>query len=307
MQRLTRRRLVRSLFTVAMFSLVDIVEWRREQDVQRRRIENTCEALRDQNISDLHHTLTKDVLKKLNHFFVLDSHKLIYCYLPKVGSTSWKRIFLLLLGTFEKLEDISHMRAHYTPIPKLSDYSLKEAERRLAEYTTFMFTRDPLQRIISCYRDKLEKENPDNRALQKSFIGKLRPYLNSTESVSHHPGFRQVKFGEFVRYVSDPQNVFHSYDATEHWMEMYKMCHPCLLKYDYIGEFDHLTRDASIILEETGLRRNISFPEPDNPTNSSGRDLFKVYLSQLKNSEVAALNKRYEIDTFLFGYSPISK
>ncbi|XP_022092966.1 carbohydrate sulfotransferase 11-like [Acanthaster planci] len=279
---------------------VNIDEWLQEQDFQRRRVKSTCDTLRHQGIPDLHYNLTRDVLRKLDHLLVLDSHKLIYCYIPKVGCTGWKRIFLLLLGRFQKMEDISNNRAHYTKIPRLSQYSMKEAKRRLDEYTTIMFTREPLQRVISCYRDKFERESAENRLIQRAVFEKLRPYLNSTKSVAGRGTFTKVQFAEFVRYVSDPRSVFHSYDATEHWKEMYKMCHPCLLRYNYTGRFEHLTRDSDIILEETGLRKFVSFPKSTNPTNTSGQATLEKYMSQLQEADITALKHRYEIDT-LFG------
>ncbi|XP_071808090.1 carbohydrate sulfotransferase 11-like isoform X2 [Asterias amurensis] len=277
-------------------------KWTHEQELKKKHVQDTCKSLRgDSRAANLNYDLTEAVLKTLNHLLVVDSHKIIYCYVPKIGCTSWKRILLVLLEKFKRVEDVSHMGAHYTPIPNLSKFTLDEVKQRLRNYTTFMITRDPVERVVSCFRDKFEKDNPDNRGLQRNVMpgiqGKSGNYNKSDKILP------KVDFPQFARYVSDSQNIFGNYGPTEHWNEVYKMCHPCLVRYDFIGEFDKLTRDSELILKATGLEKAVRFPKATNPTNSSGDSVANKYLSLLNKTEITALNKRYEIDAELFGYS----
>ncbi|XP_033644685.1 carbohydrate sulfotransferase 9-like [Asterias rubens] len=277
-------------------------KWTQEQELKKKHVQDTCKSLRsDSRSANLKYDLTEAVLKTLNHLLVVDSHKIIYCYVPKIGCTSWKRILLVLLEKIKRVEDVSHMGAHYTPIPNLSKFTLDEVKQRLRNYTTFMITRDPVERVVSCFRDKFEKDNPDNRALQRNVMpgiqGKSGNYNKSDKILP------KVDFPQFARYVSDSQNIFGNYGPTEHWNEVYKMCHPCLVRYDFIGEFDKLTRDSELILKATGLENTVRFPKATNPTNSSGDSVTNKYLSLLNKTEITALNKRYEIDAELFGYS----
>ena len=129
----------------------------------------------------------------------------------------------------------------------------------------------------------------------------LRPYINTTEVKLDDSKLPKVGFANFVRYLSDPRNVFGSTDVTEHWNEMYRMCHPCLINYTYIGEFDSLAQDSSFILKD--LEYMVDLPKATNPTNTSNAAVWKSYLSLLSNSELAAMKKRYEIDARLFGYN----
>lgn len=38
---------------------------------------------------------------QMEHLLVDHKHQVMYCYVPKVGCTNWKRIFLMLRGDFE--------------------------------------------------------------------------------------------------------------------------------------------------------------------------------------------------------------
>ena len=54
-----------------------------------------------------------------------ESRKLIYCPIPKAGSSNWKRIFVKLLNPeFEETENLLEIRGvHHIELPTLSSYS----------------------------------------------------------------------------------------------------------------------------------------------------------------------------------------
>lgn len=51
---------------------------------------------------------------QLNHILVDHTHKLLYCYVPKVACTNWKRVMMVLTGqsNVSNLMDIPANVAH---------------------------------------------------------------------------------------------------------------------------------------------------------------------------------------------------
>ncbi len=85
--------------------------------------------------------------------FVDDAHELIYCYIPKIACTNWKRTLLVLTGKLEtkKPEQLNNTQVHHNLVPKYlrtgNSYEWSELEDRLARYYKFMFVREPLERL----------------------------------------------------------------------------------------------------------------------------------------------------------------
>uniref|UniRef100_A0A3B3H5V8 Carbohydrate sulfotransferase n=1 Tax=Oryzias latipes TaxID=8090 RepID=A0A3B3H5V8_ORYLA len=94
----------------------------------------------------------------LNNFIVDDQHGIIYCYIPKVACTNWKRT-LIALKQNEPYPDPmsfkSNMVHKFDRFRLLKHYSMPERKAKLKHYTKFLFVRDPFVRLISAYRDKM--------------------------------------------------------------------------------------------------------------------------------------------------------
>uniref|UniRef100_A0A8B9NG03 Carbohydrate sulfotransferase n=1 Tax=Accipiter nisus TaxID=211598 RepID=A0A8B9NG03_9AVES len=97
-----------------------------------------------------------------NQLFVEHKHKFIYCEVPKVGCSNWKRtIFLLQADLNAEASEIEHDHIHQTSlIKKLGTYPPAIQKEFLNNYTKVMFTRHPLERLVSAYRDKLLHSEP---------------------------------------------------------------------------------------------------------------------------------------------------
>uniref|UniRef100_G3U992 Carbohydrate sulfotransferase n=1 Tax=Loxodonta africana TaxID=9785 RepID=G3U992_LOXAF len=102
----------------------------------------------------------------LRHVLVDDAHGLLYCYVPKVACTNWKRVLLALRGYAHG--DPSAIPAHeaHAPgrLPSLADFSPAEVNRRLRAYLAFLFVREPFERLASAYRNKFTRTRSATRA-----------------------------------------------------------------------------------------------------------------------------------------------
>uniref|UniRef100_S4R5K0 Carbohydrate sulfotransferase n=1 Tax=Petromyzon marinus TaxID=7757 RepID=S4R5K0_PETMA len=97
-----------------------------------------------------------------SRIFVSDRLSLLYCEVPKAGCTNWKRLLMVLEGLHPgPPEDISREEAHSSgALVRLDSLEPSEQRWRLQNYTSVLFVREPMERIVSAFRDKLQRPNP---------------------------------------------------------------------------------------------------------------------------------------------------
>jgi Sulfotransferase family len=91
---------------------------------------------------------------------VVESHKLIFFTIPKVGCTVWKQLFRRMMGyadwTAQESETFLPHNSAVNGLKYLYNYSLEEASIMMTspEWTRAMMVRDPKQRFLSAFLDK---------------------------------------------------------------------------------------------------------------------------------------------------------
>ncbi|XP_006895260.1 PREDICTED: carbohydrate sulfotransferase 13 [Elephantulus edwardii] len=237
----------------------------------------------------------------LRHVLVDDAHGLLYCYVPKVACTNWKRVLLTLSGRAGS--DPQAIPAHeaHAPgrLPSLADFSPAEVNRRLRAYLTFLFVREPFERLASAYRNKFTQ--PYHAAFQRRFgtqiVRRLRPGARPDALAGGH----DVSFAEFLAYLLDPRTRRQE-PFNEHWERAHALCHPCLLRYDVVGKFETLAEDAAFILGLVGAP-GLHFPAPPRKARSaSARDPTRLF-QDISPFYLQRLFDLYKMDFLLFNYS----
>lgn len=81
---------------------------------------------------------------------------------------------------------------------------------------------------------------------------------------------------------------------------MYRLCHPCQVKYDFIGRLETLETDAKHLLKLLEVDHLVHFPSGarNRTTTSWERDWF----AQIPLTMRRELYRLYEPDFELFGY-----
>ncbi|RVE60566.1 hypothetical protein OJAV_G00182270 [Oryzias javanicus] len=205
----------------------------------------------------------------LNNFIVDDKNGIIYCYIPKVACTNWKRT-LIALRQDEPYPDpmsFEHERVHrFDRFQHLRQFPPAERKAKLMHYTKFLFVRDPFVRLISAYRDKMQKYD-------KYF----------------YEGY----------YIIDPQTERYA-PFEPHWRQMNRLCHPCLVDYDFVGHQETLQEDAQELLKILKLEDAIKFPP--SYENMTSRNSVDHWFQSVPLEDRRKLFKLYEKDFQLFGY-----
>ncbi|XP_056402775.1 carbohydrate sulfotransferase 9-like isoform X2 [Hyla sarda] len=233
-------------------------------------------------------------LKVAAQLYVEHSHKFIYCEVPKVGCSNWKRIILLLNESFDlSADELKHYQVHASQqLIKLSSYPPSLQKELLANYTKVMFTRDPIERVVSAFRDKFLHE--DDVYYSKTFANIIRRALNIHSETN-------ITFEQFAQFIIRENP---SYRDT-HWRPMYQLCDPCNIQYDFIGKFETLAQDADFVLKTIGAPENLKYPTIKHHSNESrtGDDTTISYLEMLSPILFRKFMNIYSLDFSMFEYS----
>uniref|UniRef100_A0A8C3S633 Carbohydrate sulfotransferase n=1 Tax=Chelydra serpentina TaxID=8475 RepID=A0A8C3S633_CHESE len=263
-------------------------DWLMGQVYRKDTLNSTC------LMNNLSYSQSKVKHNVARQIFVEHNHKFIYCEVPKVGCSNWKKIILFLtMNLSRKTNEVNHALIHHTPlIKRLSSYPSDYQEKLLTSYTKVMFTRDPLERLVSAYRDKLLHSEPYYSITVANEIKAMcRKNKNSTEKVT---------FPEFVNFILTKKQEL----LDVHWKPMFLLCDPCNIHYDIMGKFETLEQDSEHVL------RNIDAPEdmhyPNLKTYSSEKrtsdDITLEYLRKLSSEQIEKIKKLYQMDFALFNY-----
>ena len=211
----------------------------------------------------------------------------MYCAIPKVASTTWKRVLADLRG-------LKHGIYVHRPSlwRRLSEYRGEEKSLRLRTYFKFIFVREPLHRLLSAFKDKFINEKDrqyiDYKNIRKKIVKALRPR-------DFHPnGENNITFSEFVQFYSRNFTT-----PNVHWRKYDDLCHPCVINYDFIGHLETLKEDAPLLLKMAGIEGRVTFPPLHNSTSSS--DMINFY-STVRPEYITRLAEKYRNDFERFGY-----
>ncbi|XP_045921317.1 carbohydrate sulfotransferase 12-like [Micropterus dolomieu] len=271
------------------------------QDVRKQLLREICED--KEAFSKGKHRLENMSNKELDNLIVDDKHGIIYCYIPKVACTNWKRV-MIVLNHSEPYQDPMSIPGEFahnsSKLTLLNSFPRTEMEAKLKHYTKFLFVRDPFVRLISAYRDKFQKENEYFYSFARDI---LRMYGNQSDppQTAHEAFASDIRpsFYNFIQYLLDPWTEKEQ-PFEPHWRHMHRLCHPCIIQYDFVGHQETLQQDAEQLLKILNLEDEIKFPPSyENMTSlSSVLDWFRTVPLEDRRK----LYDLYERDFTLFGY-----
>ncbi|XP_051978821.1 carbohydrate sulfotransferase 8-like [Xyrauchen texanus] len=246
---------------------------------------------------------TKQTITRMHvsRIFVEDTHKLLYCEVPKAGCSNWKRVLMVLQGLAPSTGEIQHDEVHYgNHLKRLDSFDHKGIIKRLKTYTKVLFLREPFERLVSAFRDKFESPNSYyHPVFGKPIISRYRS--NATQFALRTGA--GVTFKEFIQYLLD---VHRPVGMDIHWETVGQLCSPCLLNYDFIGKFETLEEEANFLLRSIGAPSNLTFPsfKDRNPNaERTSSQITRRYFAQLNAIERQRAYDFYYMDYLMFNYS----
>lgn len=277
-------------------SQIDVKEMSGEMEERRRKVEERCREV-----------LTMEERQKeinSNEFLISDKYKLIWCNIFKSASSTWMYNFLLMGG--KQAEDLKKLRnspveAARSLYPRPSPAQLRShlARGDKDRYLSFLIVREPFQRLLSAYRDKIETIVPYYKPLRCQ-ITKKYP-LKGEKAGSSLSRECKPTFSQFVSYLLDEESE--GKPPNEHWAPYYTFCSPCAASFDLVLRFETLHKDEMFLLEKVpGLSQVVS-PKVMHNSHFNYTALTASYFTQLSSQQLLGLLKIYLPDFRLFGYN----
>ncbi|XP_057711109.1 carbohydrate sulfotransferase 11 isoform X2 [Corythoichthys intestinalis] len=262
---------------------------------RRDRVADACRA--NSASSRKRRVLTPGDLK---HLVVDEEHELLYCYVPKVACTNWKRVMMVLTG-HGKYSDPMEIPSNEAHVPSnlktLNQYSIAEINRRLKTYLKFLFVREPFERLVSAYRNKFTLKY--NSSFHKRFGTRIvRRYRKNATAEALANG-ADVTFKEFAEYLADPATRRDG-PLNEHWQTVYQLCHPCHIRYDLVGKYETLEDDANYVLRLAG--EALRFPSYAKSTRTTDA-MTAQFFANVSTEQRQRLYQLYKLDFLMFNYS----
>ncbi|XP_075992675.1 carbohydrate sulfotransferase 11 [Anticarsia gemmatalis] len=239
---------------------------------------------------------------QLEHILIDEERKLLYCYVPKVACTNWKRVLMILAGKWNNT-DVLSIPGNLAHAPgmfrNLSAVSRPERDFMLENYHKMIIVRNPFERLLSAYRNKLEGETPSAKYFQDR-VGRriIKVYRENPSNESLEYG-NDVTFKEFALFLTNKSEELADVVNNEHWAPITNLCHPCLIKYTLVGKYETLLDDSLLALNTINAH-NVEFPRLAHTGGTAEK--LHTYFSQLDLPLIRRLYKLYKHDYRIFNY-----
>ncbi|XP_064619547.1 carbohydrate sulfotransferase 11-like [Lineus longissimus] len=241
-------------------------------------------------------------IKESKYILVDDKHEVVYCKIPKIACTTWQRMFLAMHGFKDALnmpqDDVHHRQDSYNFFKsmELRKQSYDNIRRKLQTYKTFVIVRDPLERILSAYRDKLLMGREFYAFYSKRILRAYREGYKAEDDVD-------LEFHEFIRFLLDQERFQIGY-VDEHWDSFFNECLPCSINYDVIGKYETMETDSNFVLQYLGWNKQLKWPPREKHYNGTRSALLidQAYNGVSKRL-LSGIKQHYRDDILAFGYA----
>ncbi|XP_058826419.1 carbohydrate sulfotransferase 11 [Topomyia yanbarensis] len=240
-------------------------------------------------------------------FFISPGHGIAWCSIFKAASSTWMYYFNLLGGydthflQRTRASPIDLARRRF-PRPHTS-----ELNEHLSNTISFLIVREPFERLVSAYRDKLEgSRNRYYKLLGEQIIIKFRKKKNEDRFMQKQP--KGPTFREFLEFLVSHYKSGGRFD--EHWSPIYSFCTPCSINFTLIAKVESFQRDSEYIIRQAGLETLLLNKLPQskaraiaNRAASNTKTLVERYFSEIDVRLLTDVLEIYQLDFEMFGYN----
>ncbi|XP_042890743.1 carbohydrate sulfotransferase 11-like [Penaeus japonicus] len=230
-------------------------------------------------------------------FLISERFNLVWCNIFKAASSTWLYNFLLMAGFSQ--EELKKSGSSPVELARKEAYARPTPDELLAalgnpETTSFLIVRDPFQRLLSAYRDKIESTAQKYyRALRCQIQPPAGRHKKTTRDC-------QPTFPEFVDYLLEERAK--GRPPNEHWAPYHAFCSPCQVHLDYVLRLESLPEEEAFLIETVAGLSNVLQPCKLHSSHTDYIAVTKHYFSQLSQEKLRRLYDIYKPDFDIFGY-----
>jgi hypothetical protein len=213
---------------------------------------------------------------------ISEKYNYVYTETPKAACTSIKYVLQSAeRGSEIKLENpgIVHDRS-ISPLSSISN-NIETYDNFFIgdKYFHFAFTRNPITRILSCWLDKLNKNQHEKNRLAPK-LG-----LNPTSDIS---------LRKFLEIIAEQTETEHDI----HWATQTFLLRPNIYQYSFLGKFENFEYDFEKVCSFIGIME-FFFISNGKWHGTNANLLINKYIGA---SELSLIHKIYKNDFKNFGY-----
>ncbi|XP_044203368.1 carbohydrate sulfotransferase 12-like isoform X2 [Thunnus albacares] len=249
---------------------------KREQEARKQSIMDVCSGKDTMEFPGRTRAFEQIPNRELDHLIVDDTHQIIYCYVPKVACTNWKRVMVVLS---QSLISPSSGKPYTDPEAVPPDLV-----HNSSLHLTFAKPNEDFYRQFG--------------SVMLRRYGNVSGSLPETAAEAFAAGIKPT-FQQFITYLLDPETEKESI-FNEHWRQVYRLCHPCQVKYDFIGRLETLETDAEHLLKLLKVDHLLRFPS--GARNRTAASWERDWFAQIPITMRKELYELYKPDFELFGY-----
>ena len=273
------------------------------------------------NLKEVHNRILKSFL----HLPFSKKYHIGVCRQPKVGSTTWmlhlsrlsehpvqlRKLILEMAGSETaklfrsefslKDDDATNIRNYFTRSGNVTSTIAKFIEKN--NILLFSFVRHPFERLVSCYKDKVEG-NPFHK---KSGLIPESKGLNFPEFIDH-----VIKTLKTKGCDKTPIKIPFC-RVNIHWRPQISRCHYCHAPFKVIGKAETFQEDVAYILIKQNLTHLIPLEEAslvfrETIQNQMSRTELPTkralyYFKTISKDQIMELYESYKLDFNLFDYN----
>ena len=229
-----------------------------------------------------------------NRLFLISLKKgYVFCPISKVANSSIKSFLfeaeLRSAGVYSAARRMDTARIHdFLWSPLVYPYQLPGPMLRhhlfSPDIVRFLFVRNPADRLVSCFLDRVQTENSAPNRIVRKALG-----------VSHT---RDISFEDFVAFIAEQPIA----DMNPHWRPIYHEACCDTLQYRHVFRFETLLDDMKTILETfyPVVSRKIDLSQNFSPRQTKANERIRSVASPSSMRRIATI---YAKDYEHFGYT----
>ena len=122
----------------------------------------------------------------------------------------------------------------------IRDLQKPEVKKMVEKREKIVVVREPFQRLLSAYRNKIQPNRTD-------FFGDISKHISKTfRKDKKDKTVRSATFEEFLKYYVDKNEKM-----NEHWQTYNQLVLPCVYNYDYIFKLNDITNESNWLFQES--------------------------------------------------------